>query len=466
MSRIKDPFVDLNELQAEWIGESHWTYQTQFSVPFFEPGAKVILIFEGLDTFAEVCLDHKSILKSENMFLGHEIDITAMARPEETHTLDIYFDSALLRGRLLEKNHSEHRFIAHNGEAGRLAVRKAQYHWGWDWGPILMTAGPWRPVHLDICFARIVDSWLQADVAADLNSVKLLALVHVDGDVDCTVDLSIMLGGKTVLTRNAMNVQNGVARSEFILQDPELWYPRGYGDQPRYDFVTTVVKNGHTLDTLSKKTAFRKAELVKRQDIIGETFFFRLNDIDIFCGGSCWIPADSFLSAVTEQRYREWLELIANAKQVMVRVWGGGIYEENCFYDICDELGLLVWQDFMFGCGSYPVWPELLASIREEAICNVRRLRHHPSIVVWAGNNEDYQIQEEYGLDYDSKETNPDSWLESTFPARYIYEYLLPDVLAKEAPLMEYWPGSPFSVGRQSSDPAVGDIHQWNGKRD
>lgn len=434
-------------------------------MPIIQTGAKVILTFEGLDTFAEVRLNDQTILRSENMFLSHEVDITAMAKPEGTHTLDILFDSALLRGRHLEKIHSEHRFIAHNGETGRLAVRKAQYHWGWDWGPVLMTAGPWRPVHLDICFARILDSWLQADVAADLKTVNLSAFVHVDGSADCTVDLSLILSGKTVLTKNAITVEDGVARSDFTLQDPALWYPRGYGHQPRYEFVTTLVGHGQTLDTLSKKTAFRKAELVKMQDNIGETFFFRFNDIDIFCGGSCWIPADSFLPAVTEHRYRQWLELIANANQVMVRVWGGGIYEEDCFYDICDELGLLVWQDFMFGCGSYPVWPELLASIREEAICNVRRLRHHPSIVVWAGNNEDYQIQEEYDLDYDPEDTKPDSWLKSTFPARYMYEYLLPDVLASEAPSMAYWPGSPFSGGKQSSDLTVGDIHQWNGTR-
>lgn len=187
-------------------------------MPVLQPGAKAILVFEGLDTFAEVCLDDTTILKSENMFLSHEVDITALARPEGTHTLDIVFDSALLRGRQLEKIHAKHRFIAHNGEAGRLAVRKAQYHWGWDWGPVLMTAGPWRPIHLDICFARIVDSWLQADVAADLKSVSLSALVHVDSDVDCKVDLSLILDGRILHTRNAINVEDGVARSGFILQ--------------------------------------------------------------------------------------------------------------------------------------------------------------------------------------------------------------------------------------------------------
>jgi beta-mannosidase len=145
------------------------------------------------------------------------------------------------------------------------------------------------------------------------------------------------------------------------------------------------------------------------------------------------------------------------------RVWGGGIYEEDVFYDICDELGILVWQDFMFGCGSYPTWPELLDSIRKEAVCNVQRLRHHPSIVIYAGNNEDYQIQEWYKLEYDYSNKDAESWLKTTYPARYIYEHLLPEVMKVESPNVAYWPSSPFSDGKDTSDRTIGDLHQWNG---
>lgn len=135
------------------------------------------------------------------------------------------------------------------------------------------------------------------------------------------------------------------------------------------------------------------------------------------------------------------------------------------FYDLCDELGILVWQDFMFGCGSYPTWPELLDSIREEAVCNVRRLRHHPSIIIYAGNNEDYQIQEMHNLDYDYANKDTESWLKSSFPARYIYEHLLPEVMKKELPTVAYWPSSPFSEGKNTADKTIGDLHQWNGKQ-
>ena len=456
--------MDLNELDVEWIGESRWAYRTKLDVPNMAPGAKAVLIFEGLDTFAEVRLDDKIILESDNMFLSHEVDITSFATSKGPLRLEIEFDSALLRGRELEKLHPEHRFLAHNGETGRLAVRKAQYHWGWDWGPILMTAGPWRPIHLDIFAARVVDHWLESTVSNDLKSVEVVAFARSDCPPGCAVNFSLALDGEVIHSQEAVIGQKGHSEAKFEIQHPALWYPRGYGAQSRYKLCTSIHYNGQILDSHTKCTSFRKVELMQEKDDIGESFFFRINSIDVFCGGSCWIPADSLLPNIAEQRYREWLQLMVDANQVMVRIWGGGIYEDDCFYDICDELGLLVWQDFMFGCGSYPVWPELLDSIQKEAVQNVRRLRHHPCIVIWAGNNEDYQIQEEYNLDYDPQDKNPGSWLKTNFPARYIYEHLLPEVVAAESPSVPYWPASPFSRGKNTADPTIGDIHQWNGK--
>lgn len=145
-------------------------------------------------------------------------------------------------------------------------------------------------------------------------------------------------------------------------------------------------------------------------------------------------------------------------------VWGGGIYEDDAFYEACDELGVLVWQDFMFGCGNYPTWPTILESIRQETVYNVRRLRHHPSIVIWVGNNEDYQVQESEGLTYNYEDKDPESWLKTDFPARYIYEKLLPEVVAEHSPSTFYHPGSPWGDGKKSFDPTVGDMHQWNGE--
>lgn len=214
---------------------------------------------------------------------------------------------------------------------------------------------------------------------------------------------------------------------------------------------------------MSKKIGLRKSELVQDpvKDQPGTSFFFKINNIPIFCGGSDWIPADNFIPRISKQKYYDWVKLVADGNQFMIRVWGGGIFEEQAFYDACDELGVLVWQDFMFGCGNYPVWPEMAESIKKEAIENVKLLRHHPCIVIWAGNNEDYQYAESEHLTYDLDNKDAESWLKTDFPARYIYEKILPEVCADLVPDTYYHPGSPWS-GKDSTDPTRGDIHQWN----
>jgi len=193
----------------------------------------------------------------------------------------------------------------------------------------------------------------------------------------------------------------------------------------------------------------------------GTTFFFQINNIPVFCGGSNWIPADNFIPRISKEKYHDWVKLVADGNQFMIRVWGGGIYEEQAFYDACDELGILVWQDFLFGCGNYPAFPEILGLIKTEAEENVKLLRHHPSIIIWAGNNEDYQYRESENLTYDLEDKDPESWLKTDFPARYIYEKILADACKELCPDVYYHFGSPWS-GKDSTDPTVGDMHQWN----
>ena len=253
------------------------------------------------------------------------------------------------------------------------------------------------------------------------------------------------------------------ANATFIIRDPELWYPVRYGKQPLYTLKASLIDGSEEVDTASKKIGLRKAELVQHplKDQPGTSFFFRINNIPIFCGGSDWIPADNFIPRISKQRYYDWVKLVADGNQFMIRVWGGGIYEEQAFYDACDELGVLVWQDFMFGCGNYPAWPELRASIQREAEENIKLLRHHPSIVLWAGNNEDYQFMESVNLTYDPDNKDAESWLETDFPARYIYEKILADACEQLIPDTYYHFGSPWG-GAKTTDPTVGDLHQWN----
>ena len=452
-----------------WVGEKDWVYRTAFKAPPADaPGGFVTtdLVFEGLDTFATVSLNGSEILKSDNMFLSHRVNVTGSIRRDSENSLEIIFDSALLRGRKLLKEHAhEHDFLVRQTEASRIPVRKAQYNWGWDWGPILMTAGPWRPVYLEQYVSRVADVWAQNEVSADLKTCSGSLLVKTDGanpETDKVV-VTISREGRTVLEKDLTLQADGLATTAFEIANPDLWYPFGYGEQARYQLEARLVRNGtKTLESLSRLVGFRRTELVQEKDSYGKSFYFRINNVDVFAGGSCWIPTDSYLAQVSPQRYHDWMKLLVEGNQIMVRIWGGGIYEDDSFFDACDELGVLVWHDFQFACASYPCYPSFLKSVELEARQNLQRLRWHPSIVIWAGNNEDYQVQERYKLDYDFQNKDPDSWLKSTFPARYIYEHLLPNIVKDEDAFMIYHPSSPWGDGKPTADPTVGDIHQWN----
>lgn len=286
-----------------------------------------------------------------------------------------------------------------------------------------------------------------------------------------TVKVNTTIEGTSAKVRFDVSLNDeSLARQEvegtdatFTINDPELWYPVRYGKQPLYTIKATLVHQGKDIDAVSKKIGLRRARLVQRplKEQPGTSFFFEINNIPIFCGGSDWIPADNFLPRISREKYYDWVKLVADGNQFMIRVWGGGIYEEQAFYDACDEMGILVWQDFMFGCGNYPAWPELLESIKKEAEENIRLLRHHPSIVIWAGNNEDYQYAESENLTWDQNDHNAEGWLKTDFPARYIYEKILPDACKELVPATHYHPGSPWG-GVDTHDPTVGDIHQWN----
>ena len=327
-----------------------------------------------------------------------------------------------------------------------------------------MTCGPWRPIELEVFTSRIADLYFTTEVDKSLKSAEVTAKADVEGEgSEVRFEISIDRGA---VGSETVRVHEGYATATFRTQDPELWYPATYGKQPLYTLTASLICGDKVYDEASKRFGLRRAQLIQRKldDSPGTTFFFEINNIPIFCGGSNWIPADNFIPRIQPQRYRDWVKLIVDGNQVMVRVWGGGIFEEQALYDAGDEMGVLVWQDFLFGCGNYPAFPEFLELVKREATANVKLLRHHPSIVIWAGNNEDYQYQESEKLDYDRNDHDTEKWLKSSFPARYIYEKVLVDVTKELTPNTYYHFGSPWG-GSDTRDPTVGDIHQWNGMR-
>ena len=288
-----------------------------------------------------------------------------------------------------------------------------------------------------------------------------MARVEIEGEAEEVV-FDISYNGDKVI-QEVVLVDKSVATTILRIQNANLWYPHTYGEQPLYVLTATLVFRQTQVDSCQKRFGLRRSEVIqqKLESSPGTYFYFEINNIPIFCGGSNWIPADIFIPRIKTQKYRDWVRMATQCNQVMLRVWGGGIYEEQAFYDACDEMGVLIWQDFPFACGNYPAHDEFLDLVKREATANIKRLRHNPSIVIWAGNNEDYQYREAENLDYDVHDHDPENWLRSTFPARYIYEKLLPEVTSSLSPNAYYHFGSPYG-GTNSADPTVGDLHQWN----
>ncbi|KAF2461876.1 glycoside hydrolase superfamily [Lineolata rhizophorae] len=475
--RIPDPFLGFNEVAVEWVNEASWSYKTTLP-PVDKPpaGSVTVLAFDGLDTFATVKLNGAVILTSDNMFVPHRVDVTDALDygSGAANVLEIDFACAYAEARKIKDAHPEHKWVGFNGDMARLAARKAQYHWGWDWGPVLCPCGPWRPVRLEQYSTCVADLRVDYELDASLETVRGTISATLEGaSPDSVVAFTTSsLGGQDADAADAAVVfeasaavdpADGTAKVEFRVDRPRLWYPHGYGAQALYAVRAAVATAaGAEVHAAERRVGFRKGELVQDKDEIGKSFYFRINGVDVFCGGSDWIPADSFTPRISEERYRKWLEMMVDGYQVMIRIWGGGIWEADAFYDICDELGVMVWQDFMFGCGNYPAFPAMRESIRREGTAQLRRLRHHPSIVIYAGNNEDYQVQEQSGLTYDYEDKDPENWLKTDFPARYIYEKILPEIVAAESPHVPYHPGSPWGDGLITSNPTVGDMHQWN----
>lgn len=283
-------------------------------------GAAVVLAFDGLDTFADVRLNGRTILKSDNMFMRHRIDITH-AIQADSNELEIEFDSALLRARDIEKQHPDHKYVCFNGDPARLAVRKAQCHWGWDWGPIIMCAGVWRPVRLEVYHARVADIRTEQTISKDHKSAVVNVKAEVEGDVQSLeARIKISLAGETIKEVSTSVSPDGTVSADLVVDAPSLWMPNGYGEQKLYDVEVSISADHDLLHSDSRRIGIRKVELVQQPDQSGKSFYFRINGVDVFCGGSCWIPTDSILTNITPARLKAWIELMVPANQKMIRL--------------------------------------------------------------------------------------------------------------------------------------------------
>lgn len=458
---IPDPFIDMNETDIQWVGERKWQYRNIFFVDAETKSLKKHeFVFEGLDTFATVYLNGKQILKTENMFCEDRVDVGSHLKFGDKNSLLIEFDSALLVARELEKKNGK--LECWNGELCRLYIRKAPYHFGWDWGPVIMTCGPYKPVRLESWDSAIEDFHVNVDVTDSGDvSLDMSLQVHSVSSVSAHIEI-LSPDGLQVFSETISDVTFGTYKAKALLDKPKLWFPHTIGQPDLHSFkVSLLSKHTETICEVKKRIGLRKVELIQDPLEKGTSFYFKINNIPVYCAGSNWIPAHSLLTKLTDKDYSEWLTLARDGNQTMVRVWGGGYYEHDIFYEECDRLGLLVWQDFMFACGQYPGDKKFIANVEREARHQLRRLRNHACLALFAGNNEDYQIAEASKLDWDPNDTSGD-YSKTNFPARTIYERTLPQVMLELLPSVPYRPGSPWSGNLPTTDATVGDLHQWN----
>ena len=451
---IPDPFYGINELEVEWVGETDWLYKLEFEAA--KTSETSWLSFDGLDTFATIWLNGHEILKSENMFVPQRVEVSGLL--QDKNSLQILFESAWRKGLELEAANGGKRPLW-NGDSSRLYVRKAQYHYSWDWGPKLLDLGLWRAVRLETGAARITEWHCSVELNATFDAATLPITVDLEGDLEgAKLVLSLIGPGGIELSKAILEAAGQVSHS-FELEHPELWYPHLYGTQPLYTVILELVRDDKNLDTKTQRIGVRQIRVIQEAvaDESGSSFYFEVNGISILMGGANWIPDDLMLTRVTKDRYAQRIAQTKAANMQMLRVWGGGIYEDDAFYDHCDEAGILVWQDFMFGCGIYPGHAEFVESVRLEAIANIKRLRHHPCLALWTGNNEDYPLA--FGQGLYKKDLTPEENPEMS--ARVIYEHVLPQALQEFDPGRYYQPGSPF-YGTYPDDPTVADRHTWD----
>ncbi|MCD8136861.1 MAG: glycoside hydrolase family 2 protein, partial [Parabacteroides gordonii] len=470
---IEDPFFRLNERSVQWVDKEDWMYETSFDLTDEMFAKKNIrLHFMGLDTYVSVYLNGDKILEGNNMFREWKVDIKDKAK-QKGNKLEVLFRSPIKedipKWDALPYQYPTGPDQSQQGGIFNKTVstfaRKAGYHYGWDWGPRLVTSGIWRPVYLEAWDeAKLENVFIQQK---EVNKQKVSITVHVDilSDKDISgaqIIVKDKKSGKTYATCTAdLKKGTNVATTDFVINNPQLWWTNGLGEPHLYEFQTDVVLGSQVIDSNISRTGIRSVKVINKPDQYGTTFYFELNGVPVFMKGANYIPSDNFLPRVTKQKYEKTILDAVNTNMNMLRVWGGGTYENDIFYDLCDQHGILVWQDFMFACGMYPSEGDYLESVRYEAIDNIKRLRNHPSIALWCGNNESYDGWFGWGRKEDYTKQNPEYARVMWKQYADLFHKLLPDMVEQYAPGAFYWPSSPYGLPGQGCDDKNGDRHYW-----
>jgi len=434
---IKDPFHGRNAELCQWVEDETWQYRSLFHLDGADIRRHMELVCDGLDTFADIVLNGNLVGHTENMFVPHVADVSDLLNAG-SNELEIRFHPY--------KTWAEGKNVEKYGGAftnDRVHVRKAQCSFGWDWVYRFVGAGIWRDIHL-LAYevARIDDVRIQPRISKGTASVGV--------DIGCVGEVERALGAEIeialqdeLVARTSVMLKGRRTSASVVIPDPKLWWPNGYGEPHLYTARVRLKDRDRVLDERSIAFGLRSVRIDQHPEAQGKTFHVVVNDTPVFCKGANWIPSQILFGNETRQRYETLVRLARGGGYNMLRVWGGGVYEHDDFYDLCDRMGIMIWQDFMFACGRYPEDAAFNQEVKQEAETVVRRLRNHPSIALWCGSNENL-MHSGPGEDV---------------IGRHLHEELLPSVCKTLDPDRPYWPSSPYG-GRTNMDRYEGDT-RW-----
>ncbi|MBI9063905.1 MAG: glycoside hydrolase family 2 protein [Marinilabiliaceae bacterium] len=450
---IPDPYYRNNEKDLQWIGERDWVYSASFAVAdeLYNMDNLSVQI-GGLDTYADVFINDSLVLQADNFFKAWELDGKSFLKKGANSIKIIFNSAASVTQQMKDKS-------AIPLDDAYAYARKPAYHFGWDWGPVFITSGIWKPIKIEGWNnAKINNLQVVQDNLSDTNA-ELTCIYEIEADkqVDALITTTCLTNNREVAQTIQLQKGLNTVKVPFSIDNPKRWWSHGLGEAFLYELQGQLSLGSSIADQVNEKIGLRTIQLVQKPDSIGKSFHFELNGVPVFMKGANYIPQDMFLNRPDEKDYQSVIDNALAANMNMLRVWGGGFYENDIFYDLCDENGLLVWQDFMFACSMYPGDEAYLASVRDEAVQNVRRLRNHPCIALWCGNNENYIGWKDWG--WSNKLTKKDSakvWNDY----EKLFHQLLPEVVSEYDGDRFYWPSSPLH-GWGYPVHKEGDVHYW-----
>ena len=466
--QLPDPFYGINEQKIQWVENEDWEYRTAFTVtPEQLKRDDAQLVFEGLDTYADVYLNGALLLKADNMFVGYTIPVKSQLRIGE-NLLHIYFHSPI-RQTLPQYNSNGFNYPADNDHHDKhlsIFSRKAPYSYGWDWGIRMVTSGIWRPVTIRFYDAASISDYHVKQLALTDQLANLSNELEINNILSRALQAEVRIntsfeGSAEKSISQAITLQPGINHVSIPSEvaSPVRWMPNGWGKPALYDFSAQIIVEDKVVAEQSHRIGLRTVRLVNEKDKDGESFYFEVNGVPMFAKGANYIPQDALLTNVTTERYQTLFRDIREANMNVIRVWGGGTYEDDRFYDLADENGILVWQDFMFACTPYPSDPTFLKRVEAEACYNIRRLRNHASLAMWCGNNEILEALKYWGFD---KNFPPEIYQEMFRGYDKLFHQLLPAKVKELDADRFYIHSSPYFAnwGRPESW-GIGDSHNW-----